>query len=266
VRAAFGARRRTSDGGGDSAALAEPATATSNFRAASRPERPILSGEAVPRKAGAGASQTLRGGGQLLLELGMFFWRAGVLLDNCGSICRRQLPCWRPARFGSRQFAARLARAFPLCDNISIDYAVMEKAGNVRGIAAADFGWNDVGSWNAVYELLPAMATATWWPRVGLPGRATQLRRRPRQMVALVGVDDLIVIDTPTLCLWRAATWRSKSETWSRLSSAGSAKICCRVVQCPTCGKWKLVAPFPLVQARAEAALTRQPARLAPTA
>ena len=31
----------------------------------------------------------------------------------------------------------------------------MEKAHNVCGIAAADFGWNDVGSWNAVYELLP---------------------------------------------------------------------------------------------------------------
>ena len=43
---------------------------------------------------------------------------------------------------------------FPLCENISIDYAVMEKADNVGGIAAADFGWNDVGSWNAVYELL----------------------------------------------------------------------------------------------------------------
>jgi len=40
-----------------------------------------------------------------------------------------------------------------VCDNISIDFAVMEKADNVSGIPAADFGWNDVGSWNAVYEL-----------------------------------------------------------------------------------------------------------------
>ena len=58
-------------------------------------------------------------------------------------------------RFGSRAFAADLKRIFPLCDNISIDYAVLEKSKRVSGVPAADFGWNDVGSWNAVYELLP---------------------------------------------------------------------------------------------------------------
>ena len=48
-----------------------------------------------------------------------------------------------------------MKRCFPLCENISIDYAVLEKAKQVAGIPAAEFGWNDVGSWNAVYELLP---------------------------------------------------------------------------------------------------------------
>ena len=46
-------------------------------------------------------------------------------------------------------------KRFPLCENISIDYAVLENADNVVGVACDDFGWNDVGSWNAVYELLP---------------------------------------------------------------------------------------------------------------
>src|SRR3989442_19291 len=48
---------------------------------------------------------------------------------------------------------AWLARTFPLCENISIDFAVLEKAKGVVGIPAGDIGWNDVGSWNAVYEL-----------------------------------------------------------------------------------------------------------------
>jgi len=55
--------------------------------------------------------------------------------------------------FGSRRFGAQLQATFPRCENISIDYAVLERASNVVGLAAGDIGWNDVGSWNAVYEL-----------------------------------------------------------------------------------------------------------------
>src|SRR5271157_4465554 len=92
--------------------------------------------------------------GNFYWNSGMFFWRADVLLDQL----RRYLPKTATIlaalpRFGTRAFAAKLKEAFPLCDNISIDYAVLEKADNVSGIAAGDFGWNDVGSWNAVYEL-----------------------------------------------------------------------------------------------------------------
>jgi len=134
---------------------------------------------------------------------GMFFWRAGVLLDQL----RQHLPKTATLlaslpRFGSRQFAARLARAFPLCDSISIDYAVMEKAGNVRGIAAADFGWNDVGSWNAVYELLPGDGDGNVMEgeSVCLDAHRNFVDARGKT-VALVGVDDLIVIDTPDALL-----------------------------------------------------------------
>ena len=55
----------------------------------------------------------------------------------------------------SRQFGAKVKEVFPLCENISVDFAVLEKATNVVGLAADDIGWSDVGSWNAVYELLP---------------------------------------------------------------------------------------------------------------
>ena len=42
---------------------------------------------------------------------------------------------------------------YPTTPNISIDYAVLERAKNVVGIPAGEIGWNDVGIWNAVYEL-----------------------------------------------------------------------------------------------------------------
>jgi len=141
--------------------------------------------------------------GNFYWNSGMFFWRAGELLDQL----RQHLPKTATVlaslpRFGSRQFAARLEQAFPLCDNISIDYAVMEKAGNVHGIAAADFGWNDVGSWNAVYELLPGDSdgNVVAGDSVCLDAHDNFVDARGKT-VALVGVDGLIVIDTPDALL-----------------------------------------------------------------
>ena len=129
---------------------------------------------------------------------GMFFWRAAVLLDQL----RRHLPktaailAALPA-FGVRSFARRLNQAFPLCENISIDYAVLEKARNVSGIPAGDFGWNDVGSWNAVYELLPrdGCGNVAGADAVCLDSHNNFVDARGK-VVALLGVDDLIVVDT----------------------------------------------------------------------
>jgi mannose-1-phosphate guanylyltransferase len=141
--------------------------------------------------------------GNFFWNSGMFFWRTGVLLEEL----RRHLP--RTATvlaslpsFGSRRFAEALAKAFPLCDNISIDFAVMEKARGVHGIAADDFGWNDVGSWNAVYELLERdqNGNAIELESIVLDSHNNFVDARGK-MVALVGVRDLIVVDTPDALL-----------------------------------------------------------------
>lgn len=134
---------------------------------------------------------------------GMFFWRTDVLLQALRdflpvtSALLASLP-----RFGDAVFGEKLAETYPKCENISIDYAVLEKARNVVGIAADEFGWNDVGSWNAVYELLPhdadgnvvmadALLQASSGNYVDVQGK----------LVALLGVKDLIVVDTPDALL-----------------------------------------------------------------
>ena len=156
--------------------------------------------------------------GRFFWNAGMFFWRAGVLLDEL----RRNLPrtasilAALPA-FHDAGFPAKLREAFPLCENISIDYAVMERAQGVAGIACPEIGWNDVGSWNAVYELLPhdtdgnvLLQDAIWLK----PVQQHRLKPVPPsqaaggnyvdaggKLVALVGVSNLIVIDTPDALL-----------------------------------------------------------------
>lgn len=145
---------------------------------------------------------------------GMFFWRTDALLDQL----RQRLPktatvlASLPA-FGGRKFAERLNAAFPLCDNISIDYAVMQKAaeaGEVHGIAAAEFGWNDVGSWNAVYELLPRDPTGNVIARESVClDSANNFVDARGKLVALLGVNDLVIVDTPDALL---VTTRARAQ------------------------------------------------------
>jgi len=141
--------------------------------------------------------------GNFYWNSGMFFWRADVLLNEL----RQHLPRTATVlaslpHFGSRAFPARLKQAFPLCDNISIDYAVLERAAEVLGIAAGDFGWNDVGSWNAVYELLErdAQGNSIALESIALDSHNNFVDARGK-VVALVGVRDLIVVDTPDALL-----------------------------------------------------------------
>jgi mannose-1-phosphate guanylyltransferase len=154
-------------------------------------------------KPDAATARRYLASGRFYWNAGMFFWRAGVLLDEL----RRHLPrtasilASLPA-FEAPSFPAKLRRAFPLCENISIDYAVLEKARDVAGIACDDIGWNDVGSWNAVYELLPRDASGNALPESSIClESAGNYVDSGGKMVALLGVSNLIVIDTPDALL-----------------------------------------------------------------
>jgi mannose-1-phosphate guanylyltransferase len=141
--------------------------------------------------------------GHFYWNAGMFFWRTSVLLDAL----RQHLPktasllASLPA-FGSRRFSVALKATFPKCDNISIDYAVLERANNVAGLPAGDIAWNDVGSWNAVYELHArdragnALRTHTL-----IEDSSGNFVEAEKKLVALLGVKDLIVVDTPDALL-----------------------------------------------------------------
>jgi mannose-1-phosphate guanylyltransferase len=141
--------------------------------------------------------------GRFYWNAGMFFWKTSVLLDAL----RRHLP--KTATLlaaippvSSRNFSAVLTKIFPMCENISIDYAVLEKAEGVVGLAAGDIGWNDVGSWNAVFEL-EASAPGSNVSRQELLNidSAGNYVDTNGKLVALLGVKDLVIVDTPDALL-----------------------------------------------------------------
>lgn len=149
------------------------------------------------------AEQFLKAG-NFYWNAGMFFWKTSVLLDALRHFLPKTatLIAGLPA-FSSRQFASKLKEVFPKCENISIDYAVLERASNVAGIPAGDIGWNDVGSWDAVYELQPrdAKGNAVRGDALLELSSNNYVDGAKNKLIALLGVDDLIVVDTPDALL-----------------------------------------------------------------
>src|ERR1700691_1319976 len=136
--------------------------------------------------------------GNFYWNAGMFFWKTSVLLDAL----REYLPKTATLlaslpEFANRRFSAKLKEAFPHCENISIDYAVLEKSPHVVGFATDDFGWNDVGSWNAVYELLARDANGNVFRGAALARSSSgNYVDAQGKLIALLGVRDLVVVDT----------------------------------------------------------------------
>jgi mannose-1-phosphate guanylyltransferase len=136
--------------------------------------------------------------GHFYWNAGMFFWRADVILDEL----RRYLPATAelmtslPA-FADPAFAARVKETFPKAENISIDYAVIERSRRVTGIACDDIGWSDLGSWNAVWELVDRDAQGNAAPADAIMHQSSgNYVSVPGKTVALVGVRDLVVVET----------------------------------------------------------------------
>jgi mannose-1-phosphate guanylyltransferase len=161
--------------------------------------------------------------GNFYWNAGMFFFRTSAMLDAL----RQFLPKTAglldslPA-FGSRKFATGLGELFPQCENISIDFAVLERATNVVGLAAGDISWNDVGSWNAVYELESHddQGNVLIGDTLVEVSSGSYVHAK-HKLVALVGVKDLIVVDTPdALLIASRGSAQQVGEIVKRLESA----------------------------------------------
>lgn len=135
--------------------------------------------------------------GNFFWNSGMFVWRTDAILEAVSGFLPKTAKALNalPA-LGKRSFAKALADRYPDCENISIDFGVLEKANNIAGFACPDLGWSDVGAWDAVYAL---RGSAT--ENVVALDSARNLVDAPGKTVALIGVEDLVVVDTPDALL-----------------------------------------------------------------
>ena len=140
--------------------------------------------------------------GSFLWNSGMFFFRARTMLDAI----REHLPGLGEALDGYlavplEDEAALVEQSYASLPSVSIDHGVMEKVADVA-VVPADFGWSDLGSFASAWELAERDGLDNSAPdALILDSRGCLVRAPKDKLVALVGVRDLVVIDTPDALL-----------------------------------------------------------------
>jgi len=152
---------------------------------------------------------------------GIFLWTARTLANAIREHCPAMAPLLEKiaATHGTPEFEQVFAELYPQCENISIDYAVLEPRsakGETKSeiyCLPADFAWNDIGCWGSLHEHL---TEGTMQNKIDAtdPVHCTIDSERnyvyaPGKVVALVGVNDLVVVDTGD-CLLITARERSQ--------------------------------------------------------
>jgi len=139
------------------------------------------------------------------LASGDFLWNSGMFVWRVESILRemeRSLPDLHRelGKIGetidSPSYGNTLETVYGMIRGISIDYGVMEKAEQVY-VIPGQFGWNDIGSWDEVYRISGKDDNGnTITGKVVQTGTTNSLVYTENRLIATVGVDGLIIIDT----------------------------------------------------------------------
>lgn len=137
--------------------------------------------------------------GTYLWNSGMFVWKTDTILSEIKSYIPEVYDIIEKigGSFNTDSEKKVLQQLYPQIPKISIDYGVMEKSKKVRCIPG-DFGWNDVGSWDmmgAVHEK-DAEGNIFIGEHIALDTTNSVVYSTTEKMIALIGVDDLVIVET----------------------------------------------------------------------
>ncbi|GAB6394778.1 MAG: mannose-1-phosphate guanylyltransferase [Bacteroidales bacterium] len=152
---------------------------------------------------------------EVFYKSGEFFWNSGLFVWNIQTIMdafSHYLPDISnrfdlgKEVFNTPQESAFIREHFPCCPNISIDYGIMEKADNVF-MMCADFGWADLGSWGALYDIAgkdEQKNANLKHSRIMLyesRGNIIAMDGAPEKLTVIQGLDDYIIAESNNVLL-----------------------------------------------------------------
>ncbi len=176
-------------------------------------EGPVRRVEEFKEKPSREVAEAYVASGRYLWNAGMFVWRVREFLDELATQrpelhdgLRRVAAVW-----GTDEQESVMADVWPTLTKISVDYAVMEGAAVAGRVATVpgDFGWNDVGDFNVLGDVLPAddwgnvvVAAAGEKPDLVLTGTTKSVVvPHAERLVAVLGMSGVVVVDTPDAVL-----------------------------------------------------------------
>lgn len=144
---------------------------------------------------------------KIFLSSGEFFWNSGIFIWSLKVILKAFDDYLSPVAdlfkkgmklYGTSDEPAFLNKTYSECQNISIDYGIMEKAGNVY-VLCSDFGWSDLGSWGSLYEnsAKDANGNVVTGRNVMMYGLKNCIVNIPNNKLAVLqGLDGYIVVES----------------------------------------------------------------------
>jgi mannose-1-phosphate guanylyltransferase len=147
-------------------------------------------------------AQEMLASGDHTWNSGMFIWR----VDRIMAEFARQMPDLNSKlaeifrAWEQPQSPEVVSRVWPTIQPQTIDYGVMENAVNVAVIPAQGLEWNDVGAWDALFEVLPADEDGNILMRGSYLQVDTQntlvYSKQDDRLIVTIGVEDIVVVDT----------------------------------------------------------------------
>jgi mannose-1-phosphate guanylyltransferase len=149
---------------------------------------------------------------EIFLESGDFYWNSGIFIWSVGTILKafeRHMPdlyhLFSEGRevYDTEEEEEFIFNAYANCTEISIDYAIMEKAENVY-VICADFGWSDLGTWNSLYEHSERddHGNVVTGKNVFIYGTKNSIiRTEDDRLIVAYGLEDFIVVQSGDILL-----------------------------------------------------------------
>lgn len=185
---------------------------------------------------------------EAFLKAGNYHWNSGIFIWSARTLAnamREHLPNTAAilakiaAAFGTPQFDQVFAELYPQCENVSVDVAILEprsaKGEDASGLFClpADFGWNDLGSWTTLYDHTHAQGThsdkdnnVTQSSGSFAVHAAGNYVYSPKKFVALVGVNDLVVVETEDgLLITTRKNSQDVGQVVKHLAAAGKPEL-----------------------------------------
>lgn len=149
-------------------------------------------------------AETFVRSGDFLWNAGIFVWNVNTILEAYATHLPELNDIFKQVKtYNTDAEEADIAKAYPQCTNISLDYGIMEKAKNVH-VVPSYFGWSDLGTWNSAYENSDKdyLGNAVYGKDVMIIDASQCMVKSPDDKLVLIqGLENFIVVDTEDVLL-----------------------------------------------------------------